>query len=69
MNQILQVDLYKQNNLPDNDYNFEEMLYKKNNLVYEKSEHPRVYAWKLENIVKYDEPIYCKGKLGLWNYE
>ena len=48
---------------------FEEMLYKKNNLVYEKSEHPRVYAWKLENIVKYDEPIYCKGKLGLWNYE
>ena len=21
-----------------------------------------------ENIVKYDKPIFCKGKLGLWNY-
>jgi hypothetical protein len=27
------------------------------------------YAWKLENIKKYDNPIYIKGKLGLWNYE
>ena len=27
------------------------------------------YAWKLENVVKYEEPIEIKGKLGLWNYE
>ena len=28
-----------------------------------------MYAWKLENIKKYDKPINIKGKLGLWNYE
>ena len=22
-----------------------------------------------ENIIKYDEPIPCKGQLGLWNYD
>ena len=27
------------------------------------------YAWKLENVIKYDKPIPIKGKLGLWNYE
>lgn len=27
------------------------------------------YAWKLENIKKYDKPIYCKGKLSLWEYK
>ena len=31
--------------------------------------HVNMYAWKLENIKKYDKPIYIKGKLGLWNYE
>ena len=38
-------------------------------IIYGKSNHVEKYAWKLENIVKYDEPIYIKGKLGLWNYE
>lgn len=31
--------------------------------------HINNYAWKLENIKKYDKPIPIKGKLGLWNYE
>lgn len=40
-----------------------------NPLVYAKSNHVEKYAWKLDNIKKYDKPILCKGKLGLWNYE
>lgn len=40
-----------------------------NPLVYGISKHTRKYAWKLDNIIKYEKPIYCKGKLGLWNYE
>lgn len=47
---------------------FEDDLYKINPLVYGKSEHTRVYAWRLENIVMYEERIPCRGKLGLWNY-
>ena len=46
----------------------EEELLKKDSKVYAVSEHKRVYAWKLENIVKYEKIIPCKGKLGLWNY-
>ena len=37
--------------------------------VYELSDHKMKYAWKLENIIKYDKPIKAKGSLGLWNYE
>lgn len=48
---------------------FENKLLKENSLVYAKSKHPRKYAWKLENIKKYDKPISIKGKLGLWNYK
>ena len=48
---------------------FENKLYNINPLVYGKSEHSRVYAWKLENVIKYNNRIPCKGKLGLWNYD
>jgi len=51
------------------DENFNDELYKINPLVYQKSKHTRNYAWKLENVIKYEEPIYCKGQLGLWNFE
>lgn len=51
------------------DDNFNDKLYKLNPLVYKKNNYVGKYAWKLENIIKYKEPIYCKGKLGLWNYE
>lgn len=48
---------------------FKKNLKDTNSLVYAKSNHNETYAWKLENIVMYDCPIYVKGKLGLWNYE
>ena len=48
---------------------FENKLYNINPLVYGKSEHSRVYAWKLENVIKYNNRIPCKGKLGLWNFD
>lgn len=38
-------------------------------IVYGRTNHVSTYAWKLENIKKYDNPIPAKGKLGLWNYE
>lgn len=51
------------------DENFNEILNKKDHVVYGKSNHVANYAWKLENIKKYDKPIYVKGKLGLWELE
>ena len=51
------------------DEDFNQKLSDKNPLVYARSNHVEKYAWKLENRKKYDEPIYIKGKLGLWNYE
>lgn len=38
-------------------------------IVYGRSNHVDNYAWKLENVIRYDEPIPCKGQLGLWNYD
>lgn len=51
------------------DKKFNDELRKIDPIVYEKSNHIETYAWKLENIKKYDKVIYIKGKLGLWNYE
>lgn len=51
------------------DEKFNQELRKINPIVYGRSNHAENYAWKLENIKKYDKPISCKGKLGLWNYE
>lgn len=48
---------------------FQEKLRNIDETVYAKSNHVEMYAWKLENIIKYKEPIYVNGKLGLWNYE
>lgn len=48
---------------------FNEELKNINPIVYGKSNQTETYAWKLENIKKYEKPIYIKGKLGLWNYE
>lgn len=50
------------------DKELDEKLRKENPTVYGKSNHVEKYAWKLINIQKYKEPIYIKGKLGLWNY-
>ena len=51
------------------DEEFNQNLRKIDNVVYDKSNHVEKYAWKLENIKKYDKPIPMKGKLGLWNIE
>ena len=48
---------------------FQNELIKIDKTVYGKSNHAEDFAWKLENIVKYDKPIPMKGQLGLWNYE
>ena len=51
------------------DKEFNEELRQINPVVYAKSNHTETYAWKLQNIKKYDNPIPAKGKLSLWNYE
>ena len=47
------------------DNKFQEQLIKVNPTVYGRRNHVETYAWKLENIKKYDKPIYINGKLGL----
>ena len=51
------------------DEKFDKEIRKINNVVYGKSNHVEKYAWKLDNIIKYDKPIYVKGHLGLWDIE
>ncbi len=51
------------------DEEFINELRKIDSVVYALSNHSENYAWKLENIIKYDNPICVKGKLGLWNYD
>lgn len=50
------------------DEKLDEELRDLNPIVYG-NDHVNMYAWKLENIKKYDKQINIKGKLGLWNYE
>lgn len=49
------------------DEKLNKQIQKENPVIYG-SNHVGLYAWKLKNIKKYNEPIYIKGKLGLWNY-
>lgn len=51
------------------DRKFKRKLKKIDPVVYGKSNYDETYAWKLENIKKYDEVIYATGQLGLWNYK
>ena len=51
------------------DDNFKEMCLKENKDVYAKSTFVEKYAWQLDNIEVFDEPIESKGKLSLWEYE
>ena len=50
------------------DEKLEQELIKLNKTVYGRISHVGSYAWKLENIKKYEKPIHINGKLGLWNY-
>ena len=51
------------------DKDFNDKLRSDNPVVYGNSNHVETYAWKLDNVKKYDKIIYTKGKLGIWNYE
>lgn len=51
------------------DEEFEKELLNLDSTVYGRGPKVGCYAWKLENVVKYDTKIPVKGKLGLWNYE
>ena len=53
------------------DDKIQEELERSNKLVYGRSKHVGLYAWKLGNIVKYKKKdrIKVNGKLGLWNLE
>lgn len=48
---------------------FENKLMKENGQVYGMTVGRGGYAWKLENVIKYENPIPAKGKLGLWEYK
>ena len=48
---------------------FANSLRKIDPIVYKKSIFKEEYAWKLENIKKYEKPIKINGKLGLWSYD
>lgn len=44
------------------------MLAKENNDIYTTHSFSRNYAFQLENVKKFDNPIDAKGQLGFWNY-
>lgn len=51
------------------DSELNQQLRKIDPIVYGRSNHVETYGWKLKNVKKYEKPIPCKGKLGLWNYD
>ena len=48
---------------------FYDKVQKENKYIYAKSVFNQDYAWQMEVIEVYDNPIKVKGKLRLWNYE
>ena len=48
---------------------FYDKVQKENKDIYAKSVFNQDYAWQMEVIEVYDNPIKVKGKLRLWNYE
>lgn len=51
------------------DENFKEKCLKENKDVYDKSTFVEKFAWQLENVEVFDEPIEAKGHLSLWEFE
>ena len=49
------------------DEKFNKYLKNENSVVY-RGNYKDNYAWKIENVKKYDKTIPINGKLGLWNY-
>ena len=51
------------------DEEFKNMCLKENKDVYAKSPFDETYAWKLDNVEVFEEPIEAKGKLSFWEYD
>ena len=51
------------------DEEFKNMCLKENKDVYAKSIFEERYAWQIDNVKAFEEPIEAKGKLNLWEYE
>ena len=51
------------------DDDFKGECLKENKDVYAKSTFIEKFAWQLENVEVFDEPIEAKGKLRLWEYD
>jgi ASCH domain. len=51
------------------DDDFKGKCLKENKDVYSKSTFIEKFAWQLENVEVFDEPIEAKGKLSLWEYD
>lgn len=49
------------------DEDFNKKIKQENTLVYH-GNYTDKFAWKIENIKKYETLVEVKGKLGLWNY-
>ena len=47
---------------------FKKKLLEENEELY-RNANLNEYAWKLDKIKKYENPIYINGKLGLWNFK
>ena len=50
------------------DEKFNKYLKNENSVVYRGNDKDN-YAWKIDNVKKYNETISINGKLGLWNYD
>ena len=48
---------------------FMDNLKKKNPLAYGVTGHKMTYAWKLENVKKFNKRYFVKGKLSLWKFD
>jgi len=51
------------------DEEFKNMCLKENKDVYAKSPFDETYAWQLDNVEVFKEPIEAKGKLSFWKYD
>ncbi len=51
------------------DEEFKNMCLEENKDVYAKSVFNEEYAWQIEGVEVFENPIEINGKLGLWNYE
>ena len=51
------------------DENFKEKCLKENPYVYAKSTFVEKYAFEMNNIEKFEEPIEASGKLSFWEYD